>query len=128
MHNAGALYCLGKAAVLESDWATADEYFREGLELYDRLHENGGISECLNALAAVAAAEGRPERAARIWGAVEAQRAGIGLGGLHEHELEIGLRLLSEAAAELGEDRFEAARAAGRGLTLDAAVAEALAA
>ena len=128
MHTAGAFYCLGEAALLESDWATADEYFREGLELYDRLHENGGISECLNALAAVAAAEGRPERAARIWGAVEAQRAGIGLGGLHEHELEIGLRLLSEAAAELGEDRFEAARAAGRGLTLDAAVAEALAA
>jgi tetratricopeptide (TPR) repeat protein len=126
MHTAGALYCLGEAALLESDWATADEYFREALELYDGLHENGGISECLNALAAVAAAEGRPERAARIWGAVVAQRLGLGIP--HEHEFEIGLRLLSEAAAELGEDRFEAARAAGRGLTLDAAVAEALAA
>ncbi len=128
MHNAGALYCLGKAAVLESDWATADRYLREGLELYDRLHENGGISHCLKALAEVAAAEGRAERAARIWGAVEAQRAGLDLGLPLEHDPEVGPGFLAEAVAELGEDRFEAARAAGRGLTLDAAVAEALAA
>jgi predicted ATPase/class 3 adenylate cyclase len=128
MHNAGALYCLGKVAALESDWAGADQRLREALELYDRLHESGAISDCLKALAEVAAGDGRPERAARIWGAVEAQRAGLGVGLPPESDSEIGLDLLSEAAAELGKDRFEAARAAGRGLTLEAAVAEALAA
>ena len=126
MHNAGALYCLGKAAVLESDWATADRYLRDALELYDRLHEHGGISDCLKALAEVAAAEGRPERAARIWGAVEAQRDGLDIGVPHEHDANVAPRFLTEAVTELGEDAFEAARAAGRSLTLEAAVAEAL--
>jgi predicted ATPase/class 3 adenylate cyclase len=126
MHNAGALYCLGKAAFLESDWATADTYLRAGLELYDRVHEKGGISDCLEALAEVAAAEGRPERAARIWGAVESQRAGLGLGSPSEDVREVGQRFLPEAAAQLGEARFEAARAAGRRLTLEAAVSEVL--
>jgi serine/threonine-protein kinase PknK len=115
-------------ALLESDLPTAAQYLREGLELYDRLHEHGGISDCLKALAEVAAAEGQSERAARIWGAVEAQRAGLGFGIPPEPDPEIGARFLSDVVAELGEDRFEAARAAGRGLTLEAAVAEALAA
>jgi tetratricopeptide (TPR) repeat protein len=128
MHTAGALLCLGETALLESDPATAARDLHESLALYERLHESHGTIECLNALAALAAAEGRPERAARLWGAVEAQRRELGHGVVPEVELEIDLRLLPRAVDELGEDGFEAARAAGRGLTLDAAVAEALAA
>jgi predicted ATPase/class 3 adenylate cyclase len=123
MHSAGALYCLGKAALIESDWPTADEYLRQGLELYDRLHENTGIGDCLKAMAEVAAAQEQPERAARIWGAVE----GLGLGVPHEDDPDARAAFLSKGAVELGEDGFESARAAGRRLTLEAAVAEALA-
>ena len=126
MHTAGALTCLGEIALLEDEPGAAATHLLESLAVYKRLHESHGIMECLNALAGLAAAEGRPERAARLWGAVQAQRREFGHGVLPEVELEIDLRLLPRAVAELGEDGFEAARAAGRGLSLDAAVAEAL--
>jgi predicted ATPase/class 3 adenylate cyclase len=122
MHAAGALLCLGETAVLEADATAAGDYLREALALYARQGASHEIVECLNALAGLAALEGRHERAARLWGAVEASRAELG----HAAELEIDLRLLPAAVAQLGETQFDAARASGRRLSLDGAVAEAL--
>jgi DNA-binding NarL/FixJ family response regulator len=69
---------------------------------------------------------GQPERAARLYGAAEALREAIGipLPPYHRPEYEREVAVTREA---LGEDRFAAAYAAGRALSIDEAVAEALA-
>jgi non-specific serine/threonine protein kinase len=80
---------------------------------------------CLLGLAALAAQEGGPERAARLWGAAAALREAHGL------HLPALLRARSEgyaaaARAQVGEAAFAAAWAAGRAMTLEQAVADAL--
>ena len=67
-----------------------------------------------------------PERAARLWGTVEVlrettrKRTAPGSRATYE-------RALAAARAQLGEEAFAAAWAAGRALTLEQAIAEALA-
>lgn len=83
------------------------------------------ISDCLDGLAAVALAEGRPERAARWWGTSHALREA--LGALREPVYEDTHQgRLAAARAALGDEAFAAAWQAGRALSWDEAVAEAL--
>jgi hypothetical protein len=85
-----------------------------------------GMAENLEGLAAVAAAQAQPERAARLFGAAEALRTAVGAPRPHaeraEHE-----RHFAAARAALGEEAFAAAWGAGRAMPLEAAVSYALA-
>jgi hypothetical protein len=80
----------------------------------------------IEGLAATAAAEGCAERAARLFGAAEIWRAlsGFPLPPTHRTIYD---RDVAAALAQLGDDAFAGAWAAGRALTLDQAIAEALA-
>jgi len=79
----------------------------------------------LEGLAATAAAEGRAERAARLFGATENWRSLVGFPLPPTHHT-IYERDIATARAQLGDDAFAAAWAAGKALTLEQAIAEAL--
>ena len=127
VHTAAALCCLGELALLaRNDVERAREHLREALRTFHDSKDARGVVECLHALAGVAAAAGDPATAARLWGSVERWRGERGTAPLPA-ELEIALRFVPLAVTELGEERFEAARAAGRSLALEETVADALA-
>jgi predicted ATPase/class 3 adenylate cyclase len=117
---------LGLTALDQGDTEQAGALCREGLALCQELRNQRGIAWCLGTLAGVAGAEGRAEQAARLLGAVAGRLAVIGgalLPGFHQN-LE---RRVATARAALGEDDFAAAWEAGRAMTLEQAVALALA-
>ena len=73
-------------------------------------------------LSCLAAERGLLERAGRLWGAIEDERAFAPLGGWQRHRDACQARI-----AELANEDFERGLAAGRELELDDAVTEALA-
>jgi predicted ATPase/DNA-binding SARP family transcriptional activator len=123
---ADQLRALGVAAQAQGDDAAARACFVESLTLKRDLGNRLGIAECLERLAALAGSRADPSRAARLFGAAEALRATIGAplppsaSGAHEREVAL-------VRAALDPPLFAEATAAGRALSLDAAVAEALA-
>jgi len=78
----------------------------------------------LAGLSGVALALDRPEGAARLLGAIDAARQATG-GGRIAHAASAE-RLEAEARSELGEPAFGEAWLAGRGLSIEQAIAEAL--
>jgi len=107
-------YDLGRVEVAEARG-------REGLRLARELVDRATLVYALGLLARFAAEDGDVERAGRLWGAVEAEVA-RGPIGLWQHEEE----RLTEAVLAYADERFEAARAAGRTLALDEAAEYAL--
>jgi non-specific serine/threonine protein kinase len=73
----------------------------------------------------VALANRQLERAARLLGAAHALRDALGVARLHHHVY--GERVMSDTRQGLGEKVFTAAWTAGRELTIDAAIADAVA-
>lgn len=94
----------------------------DSLAVYGTLGRVAGQVACLEGLAAVAAEQRRPERAARLLGAATALREGIGIARRpsectdHEHTLA----MVRDA---LGADAFGAAWAAGWAMPLERAIA-----
>jgi tetratricopeptide (TPR) repeat protein len=115
---------LADIALDTDDAVTAAATYRESLSLWRRLDDRYRIGECLDGLAAVAARDGRPERAARLLGAADRLREATGY-ALHPAFQRAHERSVELARTALGEAAFAAAWAAGRDLSLDAAIAEA---
>jgi tetratricopeptide (TPR) repeat protein len=133
-----ALYGLGKVAQAKGDFASAHAFQAEALTNHRDTGDRREIAHALVSLAAFAAAEQQAihaplcledlQRAARLFGAAEkeslprlTQRIWVSLEPADpEH-------LVSDVRAQLGEAAFAAAWAAGQALTLEEAVAEALA-
>jgi hypothetical protein len=84
------------------------------------------LTWCLAGLGSAAALGGAPERAARLWGAAERLREAIGCRPAPAARATYE-RALAAARAQLGEEAFAAAWAAGGALTLEQAIDEALA-
>jgi hypothetical protein len=84
-----------------------------------------GIAHCLEGWASVAGGAGRPEQAARLFGAAEALRD---LTNTPRPPADVADydRTLAALRAALGEEAFAAAWAAGQAMSLDEAVALAL--
>jgi predicted ATPase/DNA-binding SARP family transcriptional activator len=80
------------------------------------------IADCLQGLAGVAAALGRPERTARLLAAVQALRDALGGPSLPEDGAEYEQQV-ADVRGTLGEAAFAAAWAAGRLMSLESAVA-----
>jgi non-specific serine/threonine protein kinase len=123
--HAWVLGVLAEAAHLDGERALALDYYQRSLLQF---HQHGDIyatTDGLLAVSAHAALAGQEETAARLLGVVAATREVIGSRTtwrtIPEDEVE---RAAREA---LGDTAFEAARAAGRALTLDEAVELALA-
>jgi predicted ATPase/DNA-binding SARP family transcriptional activator len=121
------LWSLGRAARLTGDPTLARSCGAEALRIYQELeptvnHENLSLVEDL----AVLDAEGaQPERAARLFGAVEALREANALPRLASHRAECE-RGIAAARAALGEVPFALEWNAGRAMTRDEAIRLAL--
>jgi hypothetical protein len=100
----------------------AEQHARESLALADELRDRPGRVFGVGLLACVAAEHGEYERAGVLWGSIEEADAVAPLGGWRGHRRECEAWIGGAAGPE-----FERGRAAGRELTLDAAVARALA-
>lgn len=93
----------------------------KSLAMKDEMRDHPGRVFGVGLLALAAAEAGDEERAGRLWGAIEEEDAGAPLGGWRRHRAACEKRI-----RELGGLDFERARAEGRKLTFDEAVALAL--
>jgi predicted ATPase/DNA-binding CsgD family transcriptional regulator len=121
-----ALHGLAYIAYKARDYPRATALSLQTLSLRRELHDVWGTPPSLEDLADIAGMTGQPERAARLYGAAEALREAIGvpLPPYHRPEYEREVAVTRES---LGNQAFAAAYAAGRALSIDEAVAEALA-
>jgi predicted ATPase len=119
-----ALHHLGWAQLLLGDAASARHSFEQSLSLSVRLRHADGVAYGLEGLAAVAGASGDLERAGRLWGASQALREQTGL--YNAPTFSFHEQLLAPALAGPAAPVLQAARAAGRTLSQEDAVALAL--
>ncbi|MGH2534100.1 MAG: ATP-binding protein [Thermomicrobiales bacterium] len=117
---------LGDVARDQGDYGRAMTYYREALSLVDERVGTRSVTEQIEGVAVVAAAVGQPARAARLFGAVEALRGRAGLSFRFPADQIAHERGVAATRAALGEQAFAAAWAAGRALSRDEAMAEAL--
>jgi predicted ATPase/DNA-binding SARP family transcriptional activator len=125
-----ALNNLGQVACEQGDLSRAAERQVESLELFRELGAVWGMMYCLQGIALVAQAseylsDGR-RRAARLFGALAARRAtlGISLPPNEQDQIEHALAVLHAA---MGDTAFDAAWADGRAMSLEQACSYALA-
>ncbi|MBA2477732.1 MAG: XRE family transcriptional regulator [Sporichthyaceae bacterium] len=108
--HARCLGYLGIAALLQQDTSRASSLFTRSLNVFDRLGEPGGTAEGLEGLAAVAAAEGHPEKAAMLAGATQRLRETFAARALPVESRILGQRIDAAAATVPPEDWATAAR------------------
>jgi non-specific serine/threonine protein kinase len=122
---ASGLHNLGGAVLHQGDARRAAAYFAEGLALSREIGSRYHIAMNLAGIAGVAAAQGQPERSARLSGAAEAlfDALGIVVEPVDRTEYDRNREI---ARAQLDGDAFAAAWEAGRALTIEQAIAEAL--
>ena len=121
-----ALVNQGFAAVSQHDHARALTLLREALRRLAELGFKDIIGYCFEGLAAVLAFTGEGESAARLLGAAEALRESLGV-DLAPAERETHEQTAGAVREAVGEERFSAAWRQGRELSLDEAIAYALA-
>jgi predicted ATPase/serine/threonine protein kinase len=116
---------LGAAAREQGDFNMAIAHYAEALVLHRTRKDQDGLAGVLDGLGAVAAAKGVWRQAARLAGAADVVREGVGV-ELDPTDRADRDRYLADARAAMGEAEFKAAMAEGRALTLEQAVSEAL--
>jgi hypothetical protein len=119
------LHFLGDLCVHEGDHESARSFVEESLTIRQAIPDRLGVTASLELLAAVATAQGRAERAARLFGAAEALRETIGA-PLPPAELAVYGRRREILLAALGETGFAAAWNEGRALPMEQAAGLAL--
>ena len=119
------LYMLGTIAIREGDSARANAWFSECLLFNQQRGMSLLLSECLIALAGIAGAEKRFERAAQLLGASELQLATRQFPLEKGEQAELN-RLTTLLREELGDVEFKRFAAHGRAMTTEQAIAYAL--
>jgi predicted ATPase/class 3 adenylate cyclase len=120
--EAGMLAELAQLSLSAGRVDEAETSARKSLVLAGQMRDRAGRIFGVGTLACVAAARAQFELAGRLWGAIEDEDAGAPLGGWRRHRQACERRVRDAAGPE-----FDSARAEGRRLTLDDAVALALA-
>jgi len=122
---AWSLIVRGVVARDEGDLAAAHAYLADALALAREIGFRQGIANCLLLLAGLARMGSKPARATRLLGAAAAVREAIAfaLPPADRAEHDADAAALRDA---LGEDAFEAAWSAGRAMSLDEAIADAV--
>ena len=122
-----ALYSLGVLARARGDEHGAVQRFAAGLTQAGAMGDRVNVGYLVKALAEVAAGRGRPLEAARLLGTAEAVLQDTGA-PLHRYGVEERWheQALATARAALGPAAVERARAEGRTLPVEAAIAGAL--
>jgi predicted ATPase len=124
-----ALLCdtLALAALLAGDLARTRARLDEAVALHRRTRDLEGVAACLEVLAGLRVALGRHVAAARLAGAAEAARAGLGVARWSPHQA-LADRLREALRAALGDEVEARERAAGAALGPWAALDDELAA
>jgi predicted ATPase/DNA-binding CsgD family transcriptional regulator len=121
-----ALSNLGEIATKRGMWAAAANAYSEALTLCWRHGDRWTLPSCLECLAEVAIlGYGQAERAVRLLEAASALRTATGYPP-QSQEVATRERVITESRRRLGSAAFDAAREAGRALSDERAVAEAL--
>ena len=94
----------------------------ESVRIFQAYGTTAEVAGGLHQLALISEAEGRLARAARLFGAADALRETTGT-PLPPSEAVVHAQAVERASASLGDAAFDAARAAGRALSLEDAVA-----
>jgi predicted ATPase len=121
---AGAEVRLGILAALQGRLDEARALLAEALDLSLTASSTQLVTLCLTGYARLAFADGDPERAARLEGAVEGLRRRVGLSAW-PHTQRLDAELVAQIRQKLGTARFDQAYSAGSGLTQQQAVANA---
>ena len=116
----------GFAWMVDGDIGRAASLISEALRTFAELEDAWGTAECLEAMAAVRAAEGSAERAARTGGAAEVLRATITVLPLAWDRVWTE-SYLEGARESVGTEVWQSAWDAGRAMSLEDALEDALA-
>ncbi len=122
---ANTLLSIGAANLRIDRQATAREALEESVGIFQTLGDRDGIAGCLEELGSLAAAERRPEHAARLLGAASRLRGTIGAPLPPDDQEQID-RIITELSAMLGNEDFATAWASGQLLRLEEAIGLAL--
>jgi hypothetical protein len=124
-NSAWALCDLGNVAFDQGNLPQAAALYMESLVVFHEREDLIGIAACLDGLAGAAGAQGRPVHAARLFGIAQGLRGVAGdqspLGARADYEHDV-----VTTRAQLEPATFDAARAEGRAMTLEQAIAYAL--
>ena len=120
-----AYHDLGQTALGLGHHNEAARWLDQALTRSRTLSDEAMQAWCLAGLGSVAALNEEPERAARLWGAAERLRQSLGCRPAPAARATYE-RAQALARAQLGDEAFAAAWAAGPALTLEQAIAEAL--
>jgi non-specific serine/threonine protein kinase len=117
---------LGLVALHRQEYARAADFFAEGLALCREVGDRWNIEGCVEGARQVACARGQHTEAARLFGAAEVLCDTL---GFHRAPLDQALhqRCVIATRTWLGDSAFEAAWVEGRRMSLDEAIAHALA-
>jgi predicted ATPase/class 3 adenylate cyclase len=124
-HIARSTAFLGAVALQQGEWKQAGVLYREALTRFQEAADKRAIAGSLSGLAVLSAAQKQPQRAARLFGAAEVLREGVGSHRSltdypgYEHTV-------TAIRAHLGEPSFAATWAEGRAMSLKEACAYAL--
>jgi tetratricopeptide (TPR) repeat protein len=120
-----AYHSLGETALGQGRMEEAASWLLQGLAVSQALSNRSSIAWCLAGLGSVAALDAQPERAARLWGAAERLQQVIGCRPAPAARTTYERNVIA-ICTEFNTDTITAAWAAGRALSLEQAVAEAL--
>jgi ATP/maltotriose-dependent transcriptional regulator MalT len=107
------LYGLGWAGLGQGDALAAQTRLDEALDLFEEMEQQWFCTLCLEGVACAVAAQGEAVQAARLWGAAEHLREGIG-GAIPTLLQRLYEPFLLKARDRAGDDVFAAAWAEGR--------------
>ena len=122
------LYNLAQVALSRGDHDGAVSLFEEGIALSEEVGDRANLAYCLEGLATVAGVRGEVERSARLIGAAEGLREAVGVPVYvyYEPDRSVYERTVAAVRSQMGEEAFEEARAHGRAMSFEQAVAYAL--
>jgi hypothetical protein len=115
----------GYAALRQDDFPLAARLFAESIERARNLHHTAALLSAMAGLAGLALARGQKERSAHLLGAIDTTRVSVGIRRI-SHWLQVE-RISSDTRATLEPSDFEQAWSAGRTVSLEEAITEALA-
>jgi non-specific serine/threonine protein kinase len=123
-----ALYNLAQVALSRGDYHSAVSLFEEGIALSGEVGDRANLAYCLEGLAVVAGVRGEAMRSAHLIGAAEGLHEAVGVPVYIYYEPDRSLyeHTVAQIRLQMGADTFEAARAHGREMTFEQAVACAL--
>jgi predicted ATPase/DNA-binding XRE family transcriptional regulator len=123
-----ALYNLAQLSLARRDYDGAATIFEEGITLSEQMRDQANLAYFLEGLAVVAGKREEAERSARLSGAAEGLLEAVGAAVYNYYQPDRSLyqRTVSATRSRLGEEAFEEARAEGRSMTFEQAVAYAL--